>query len=156
MLGEAGLNDWLFHGGQSSLLARGDHNQWGGWPVGIRHPLFPQQRLMTVLLKDWALSTIGTGVENFRHGGERDAHILDPRTGWPAEGMLSVTVLAPTAAEADALSTAFFVTGVENARRYCDNHGGVTAMLIPPPRRGRTLEPIVCGIPDEVLFFTDR
>ena len=149
----AGLNDWLFHGGQSSLLARGDHNQLGGWPVGIRDPLFPKQRLMTVLLKDCALSTSGTGVQSFRHDGKRYGHILDPRTGWPAAEMLSVTVLASTAAQADALSTAFFVMGVENARRYCDNQTGVTAVLIPPPRRGRTLEPIVCGVPDGVLFF---
>jgi thiamine biosynthesis lipoprotein len=155
LLGKEGLNDWLLHGGQSSLLARGDHNQLGGWPVGIRDPLFPQQRLMTVLLKDCALSTSGTGVQNFRHEGKRYGHILDPRTGWPAENILSVTVLAPTAAQADALSTAFFVTGVENARRYCDNHKGVGAILIPPPRRGRTLEPIVCGVPDGVLFFAE-
>ena len=70
------------------------------------------------------------------------------------EGMLSVTVLAPTASEADALSTAFFVIGVENALQHCDNPDGVSVLLIPPPRRGRTLEPVVCGMPDGVLFFT--
>ena len=85
----------------------------------------------------------------------RFSDILDPRTGWPAEGMLSVTVLAETAAEADALSTAFFVRGVEFARTCCDNRPGVSALLIPTPRRGQTLEPIVCGISDEVLFFEE-
>ncbi len=155
LLLERGLGDWLFHGGQSSLLARGDHNRLGGWPVGIRNPLFPRQRLATVLLRDCALSTSGSGLQHFRHGGRRYGHILDPRTGWPAEEMLSVTVLAATAAEADALSTAFFVGGVESVRRYCDNHQGIGAILIPPPRRGRRLEPIVWGIPAEVLFFAE-
>jgi thiamine biosynthesis lipoprotein len=155
LLFDDGLDHWLFHGGNSSLLARGDHNALGGWPVGLRNPLFPKQRLATVLLRDCALSTSGTGVQHFRLEGKRYGHILDPRTGRPADGMLSVTVLAPTAAEADALSTAFFVMGVESSQQYCDNREGVGAILIPPPRQGRTLEPIVCGISAEVLFFTE-
>jgi FAD:protein FMN transferase len=155
--GQAMLNedigDWLIHGGHSSLLAHGDHNRLGGWPVGIRNPLFPDRRLATIVLQNCALSSSGSGVQHFRHAGRRYGHILDPRTGWPVEGMLSVTVLAPTAAEADALSTAFFVIGVENARRYCDNHQGIRALLIPPPERGRRLEPVNCGIPEELLFW---
>ena len=146
-----GLNEWLFHGGHSSLLARGNHEGQGGWPVGIRNPLFPQERLGTLLLKDCAMSTSGSGVQSFRHEGRRYGHILDPRTGWPVEGMLSVTVLAPTAAEADALSTAFFVTGVESTRRYCDNHPQVRALLIPPSVQGRSLEIINCGVPEEEI-----
>lgn len=152
-LSESGLENWLFSGGFSSLLARGQHHQLGGWPVGIRNPLFPDQLLGTILLKDRALSTSGSGVQSFRHAGKRYGHILDPRTGWPVEGMLSVTVLAPTAAEADALSTAFFVLGLEKAQEYCDNNPHVSSLLIPPPHRGRRLTPINCGLPDEVLFL---
>lgn len=155
MLLDNHLDNWLFHGGNSSLLARGHHNALDGWPVGIRNPLFPKQRLATVLLRDCALSTSGTGVQHVRIAGRRFGHILDPRTGWPADDMLSVTVLAPTAAAADALSTAFFVMGVENAREYCDNQDGIGAILVPPPERGSTLEPIICGIPEETLFFSD-
>ena len=66
-----------------------------------------------------------------------------------------MTVLAETAAVADALSTAFFVGGVEFAKTCCDNRPGVGALLIPSPRRGQTLEPVVCGISDEVLFFEE-
>jgi len=153
LLNDRGYSDWLVHGGHSSLLASGDHQGRGGWPVGIRNPLFPNTRLATILLRDQALSSSGSGVQSFRHDGRRYGHILDPRSGWPVENMLSVTVVAPTAAQADALSTAFFVLGVEKARAYCDNSAGVGALLIPPPRRGRTLEPINCGLPDEVLFY---
>jgi len=150
-----GLTDFLFHGGHSSLLARGVHTGCAGWPVGIRNPLFPKEHLATIVLKDAALSTSGSGVQFFRHAGKRYGHILDPRSGMPAEEMLSVTVIAPTAAEADALSTAFFVMGLENARRYCDNHREIGAVLIAAPARGRTLEPVLRNIPEDAVFFEE-
>jgi thiamine biosynthesis lipoprotein len=58
-------------------------------------------------------------------------HILDPRTGRPAEGMRMATVTAPTAAEADALATAFFILGVDRARAYCEKHPQIGAVLLP-------------------------
>ncbi|HID24483.1 MAG TPA: FAD:protein FMN transferase [Planctomycetaceae bacterium] len=158
-IGEAltsrGLSDWLVHGGHSSVLARGTHADLGGWPVGLRHPLFPNKRLGTLLLKNGALSTSGSGTQFFRHGGKRYGHIVDPRTGQPAQDMLSVTVVAPTAAQADAFSTAFFVAGLEKSIEFCQNQSEIGVILIPPPLRNRKLCPIICGIPDEVLFFAD-
>jgi thiamine biosynthesis lipoprotein len=150
---QEGVDEWLFHGGFSSVLVRGDHCGYGGWPVGIRNPLLPHERLATILLRDQSLSTSGSNVQYFRHAGKRYGHIVDPRTGWPAEQLLSVTVTAPTAAVADALSTAFFVGGVENSLRYCDNHPEIGAIFVRLPKRGRTLEVLLCGVPDEVLFF---
>ena len=87
-----GVDEWLFHGGYSSVLVRGDHCGYGGWPVGIRNPLLPHERLATIVLKDQSLSTSGSNVQYFRHAGKRYGHIVDPRTGWPAEELLSVTV----------------------------------------------------------------
>jgi thiamine biosynthesis lipoprotein len=153
LLSDSGVDDWLLNGGFSSLLARGEHQGQGGWPVGIRNPLLPHETIGTILLKDRALSTSGSGVQSFRHAGKKYGHILDPRTGRPVEGLLSVTVLAPTAALADALSTAFFVLGLEKAQKYCDNHPNVSSLLIPPPHRGRTLTPVICGLPEDVLFL---
>jgi len=157
VLAEAAIEDWLLHGGHSSVLARGGHAGHAGWPIAIRNPLFPERPLATILLRDRGMSTSGSGVQYFRHRGKRYGHIIDPRTGWPVEGMLSVTVLAPTAAEADALSTAFFVLGVEKTIACCHNLRGqqrdVAALILPPPTRGRKLEPINCGLPDDQLFF---
>ncbi len=150
---ESGFEDWLFHGGHSSILARGDHNGLAGWPIGIRNPLFTEARLATVLLKDRGMSTSGSNIQFFRHNGRRYGHILDPRSGMPAEALLSATVLAPTAEEAEALSTAFFVLGVEKSLHYCDNHPQVAAILIPHPRGGRRLEPVIRGLGDGELFF---
>jgi len=153
LLENAGVEEFLLHGGHSSLLARGGHAGHPGWPIGIRNPVFPDRNLGTLLLQNCGMSTSGTAVQHFRLEGKRYGHILDPRSGWPVEGMLSVVVLAPTAAEADALSTAFFVIGVENAREYCHNHQEVSALLIPPPEPGRRLRPINCGIPPNILFL---
>ena len=145
--------DWLMHGGYSSILARGSHAGCEGWPVSIAHPLFPGRHLAVLLLKDRGMSTSGSAVQFFRHEGKRYGHILDPRTGWPADSMLSVTVLAPTAAAAEALSTAFFVLGVEKAREYCHNHKDIAALLVPAPASGSRLEPVNCGIPEADLVF---
>ena len=153
---EHNLDDWLIQGGHSSIVARGGHNGLPGWPVGIRNPLLPQRRLGTILLRDQTLATSGTAVQHFRFDGKRYGHIIDPRSGWPTDKMLSVTVLAPTAAEADALSTAFFVGGVELAERYCSNHPSVSALLIPPPTVGQRLEPVNIGVPLEQLFWNDE
>jgi thiamine biosynthesis lipoprotein len=154
VLADGGVENFLLHGGHSSIRARGDHNGTGGWPVGIRNPLFSKRRFATLLLKNAAMATSGSNVQYFRHGGRRYGHILDPRTGWPVEGMLSVSAIAPTAAEADALSTAFFVAGVEKTIEYCDNHEGIGALVVPPPRRGRQLQPVLCGVAEDGLYLT--
>ncbi|QDT43037.1 Thiamine biosynthesis lipoprotein ApbE precursor [Gimesia alba] len=150
---EQELENWLFYGGFSSILARGTHNQLPGWPIGIKNPLFTSQRLGTVLLQNTSMSTSGSSVQHFRHEGKRYGHILDPRTGWPVSELLSVTVIAPNAALADALSTAFYVIGIEKALEYCDNHSEVGTILIPPPSQGRKLSPVIRGIPNEFLFL---
>ncbi|APZ95651.1 FAD:protein FMN transferase [Fuerstiella marisgermanici] len=146
-------DSFLIHGGHSSLVARGEHEGQGGWPVGIGNPLLTKQRLGTLLLRDKAMSTSGSNIQFFRHEGRRYGHILDPRTARPVAGMLSVTVLADSAAVADALSTAFFVLGVENALKCCDNLDGVAAILIPFPESGRKVRPEVIGVPPEQIFW---
>ena len=122
-------------------------------PMIEYHPLFPDRQLATLLLKDRGMSTSGSAVQFFRHQGQRYGHIIDPRTGWPVDAMLSVTVLAPDAAQAEALSTGFFVLGVEKAQEYCHNHKEVAALLVPAPATGNRLEPVICGIPESDLVF---
>ena len=107
------VGDFLLQGGKSSVLARGDQpgSSETGWLVGVRHPLRPDERMAELVLHDQALSTSGAGTQFFIRRGQRYGHILDPRTGRPAEGLYSATVIAPTAAEAEGLSTAFYVMG---------------------------------------------
>jgi thiamine biosynthesis lipoprotein len=149
------VDNWLIHGGKSSVLARGTHAGHDGWPIGLRNPLLPDRPYLTLLLKNAALSTSGTAVNWFRHEGKRYGHILDPRTGWPVETMLSVSVIAPDAALSDALSTAFFVLGVENSLQCCDNFEDVGVILFPLPHDGRTLAPIFHRVPMDRMFVDE-
>ncbi len=126
----AGVHDLLLHAGGSSIAARGDSAaDPPGWIVGIPHPLRPGRRLAELRLVNRSLATSGSRFQSFVHEGRRLSHVLDPRTGRPAEGVLAATALAPDAATADALSTAFFVLGPEGAERYCNDHPGAAAVL---------------------------
>ncbi|MFV0442033.1 MAG: FAD:protein FMN transferase [Planctomycetaceae bacterium] len=154
VLRDGGIDDFLVHGGHSSLLAAGEHYGQGGWPVGLKNPLFTEESYLTLLLSDQALGTSGSNIQYFRHQGRRYGHLLDPRNGWPAEEFLSVSVVAPSATEADALSTAFYVLGLENSLKYCDTHKSVGAILTPPAERGRKLHPVVCNLPADRIFLT--
>lgn len=135
----AGVNDFLMHGGQSSVAASG--SQIGGrslaglplgfgWSVGIAHPMRSGKRLGEIVLRNRALGTSGSGRQFFRHEGRRYSHIIDPRSGRPAEGVYSATVVAPTAIEADALSTAFFVLGPEFALDYCQTRPELSMVIV--------------------------
>jgi thiamine biosynthesis lipoprotein len=122
----------LLHGGHSSVYALGSGpGSSRGWPVGIRHPWEPERRLAIVHLQNRALGTSAATFQHLEYQGRKLGHILDPRTGWPAEGIASASVLAPTAAEADALATAFFILGIEKAKIYCENHPDIGAVLLP-------------------------
>ena len=149
---EDGPQDFLLHGGHSSLLARGVH-QGHGWPVGIGNPLFTDRRLGTLLLRDQAMATSGSNIQYFRVRGQRYGHILDPRSGWPVEHSLSVTALAPTAAMADALSTAFYVLGPDETGQYCQQHPEIGAICISQPQGDRRVTPRVFGVDPRRLFW---
>ena len=108
-----GIDDFLIHGGNSSVLARGDQipNSGEGWLIGISHPTKPTRRLGGVRLRDCALGTSGSGKQFFHHQGRRYGHVIDPRTGVPVDGLLALTVLTESAADADAAATGCFVAG---------------------------------------------
>ena len=140
-LEESGMTDFMVHGGQSSVLARGfiercpaGEKQSGGrcWEVGITDPRRPGRRLGIVRLSDRSLATTSLQFQSFRHRGRRYGHVLDPRSGWPAERTIAATVVAPTAAMADALSTAFYVMGPRQSLEYVDSRSGLGAIVVSP------------------------
>lgn len=142
VLREEDINDFLFHGGHSSILAIGSratstHPQ-EGWRVSLNHPLRNDIRLGEIVLRNQGLGTAGSGNQFFHHRGRRYGHILDPRTGRPTEGLLSVTVIAPNATLADALATAFFVMGIEAASDYCASRNELAAIFVFPDQRAQT------------------
>ena len=121
-LRQAGVSDFLLHGGNSSIIAAGDQKRESGkgWAIGISHPTKPSRRLAGIWLRDAALATSGSGKQFFHHRGRRYGHVIDPRTGYPAGDLLALTVVMPSAADADACSTGFFVAGTEALPQEAD------------------------------------
>lgn len=126
-LRRAGVRAALVSAGGSSVLAMG-----GGepWTIDVRSRRATRDRLARLHLRGAALATSGAGEQYVDVDGVRYGHVLDPRTGWPASGVLSASVVCGRAAVADALSTAFLVGGVELAARYCASHPGTFAMIV--------------------------
>jgi thiamine biosynthesis lipoprotein len=140
----------LLHGGHSSIYALGSEpGGTRGWPAGLLDPDDAQKRLAVLRLLDRGMGTSAATYQHLEYQGRTLPHLLDPRTSWPAEGMLMATATAPGAALADALATAFFILGVERTRAYCATHPDIGAVLLPntPERKlvvmGRALGEIV-------------
>jgi FAD:protein FMN transferase len=145
VLEEKGIDTFLIHGGNSSVLARIGALESTGtprrarepWEVGIAHPLRKGVRLGVISLENGALATSGSARQFFMHKGRRLGHVIDPRTGWPNDRVLSVTVLCGVAAEADALATGFFVLGPEEGEAYCRGREDVgMVFVLHGPTRG--------------------
>jgi thiamine biosynthesis lipoprotein len=81
------------------------------WFIGIRHPRRPETAMATVALDSAALATSGDYERFIEVGGRRYCHILDPRSGWPAEGLRSVSVIAEDCLVAGSLATIAMLKG---------------------------------------------
>jgi thiamine biosynthesis lipoprotein len=128
---KAAVQSALIHGGHSSVYAVGSEaGTVAGWAVGLRDPDSPDIRLGCFRLCDRGLGISATTHQFFEHEGRRFGHLLDPRTAWPAEGIAISAATAPTAAEADALATAFFVLGIEPAMQICERRPELGAVLL--------------------------
>lgn len=143
---DGGITDFVIHGGQSSVKGFGrqstttpkDSQKNNGWIVGLSHPSIPEKRLGEFCLRNQALGTSGTGRQGFYHNGVRYGHIIDPRTGWPTQHVLSSTVITEKASRADALATAFFVMKLSEVQRFCDENKDVkTILVLPGEKSGR-------------------
>lgn len=97
----------------------GDINTWGKqlngekWKVGIKNPLNKDKIFATFPLEDSAVETSGSYEKYVTFNGIRYSHIIDTRTGYPASGVISVSVFAKSTEFADALATGIFVMGVD-------------------------------------------
>jgi thiamine biosynthesis lipoprotein len=103
----------------------------GLWRVGIRNPFDPNSGgyFGILLMTDLAVSTSGDYFKFSEVGGRRLSHIVDPNSGWPVDFAPSVTVVAPTAALADAWSTALSVLGPDGLKHLPDGER-IEAMVV--------------------------
>lgn len=118
-LQKAGIRSALINGGSSSIRVLGKRTDHKPWRLGIGDPRQAGELLGTLgLPKDRALGTSADNQNFFIKNGKRYTHLIDPRTGYPARDKILVTATAPTAIEADLLSTAFFVLPVAKIKTF--------------------------------------
>jgi len=119
-----------------NMVALGDATGSSGWTLGIMDPEKKHDYLGSIVLRNEAVATSGNYMQYVMNAGTADSrkfgHILDPTTGWPADGMASATVVAADAAVADAWATAFIVLNPERARRLAREHDELQVILIAP------------------------
>ena len=100
-----------------NIATVGNHPDGGSWKIGIQNPLAPRGEYAACLsVSDRTIVTSGSNERFFMKDGIRYHHIIDPRTGKPAQSsVLSVTAIGNNSVYADALTTAFFILGPEKS-----------------------------------------
>jgi len=110
------------------------------WNIGVQNPFRDEEIVGTINLTGGrAVATSGNYERFVVIEGKRYAHIIDPRSGYPIEGMAGVTVISEKAVEADALSTALYVVGINEAAELLARAPTSHALLIPDEQPIRIL-----------------
>jgi len=140
ILRSRGVDSALISAGGSSIYGLGAPPGRDGWRIDIQDPLDPRKVAREVSLKNRALSVAGSSEKSFEAGAVRYSHIMDPRTGRPVQGMLTVAVLTDTGTDGDALDDALFVLGPAKSVPYLKRHPDAEALFfVPDGARGWTL-----------------
>lgn len=112
-----GISSALVSAGGSTIYGLGAPPHQVGWEEKIQDPVVPNKTAVTVRLKNQALSVSGSYEKFFEVNKHRYSHIMDPRTGWPVEGILSVAVITENGTAGDALDNVFYVQGLQWSRK---------------------------------------
>ena len=129
--------------------AYGDMSAWGiqpngnPWQVGLINPKNKDKVFAWFPVKDQAVVTSGDYEKFVLINGKRYGHIINPKTGFPSQGVISCTVFAPKAELADALSTALFVMGVETGIDFINQLNQVEAIMIDDTGKVHTSKNII-------------
>lgn len=118
------------------INASGDLNTWGtqpdgkDWMVAIVNPLNKEKVFSWMPVHNSAVVTSGNYEKYVNFNGTLYTHIIDPRTGYPATGILSVTIFTANAELADALATSIFVMGVDTGLDFVNQLKGVECIIV--------------------------
>lgn len=129
-----GIRNYLVEIG-GEVRVSGQKPDGSPWKVGIEKPTAnafdAQEVFRTLTISDISVATSGSSRKYYMKDGVRYSHTIDPKTGYPVHHtLLSVTVIAPTCADADAFATAFMVMGIEKAKRILQKHPAMEAFFI--------------------------
>jgi thiamine biosynthesis lipoprotein len=120
----------------STIYALGTPPEGERWSIDIADPVDGSKVAFSVPLTNRALSVSGASEKFFELAGKRYAHVMDPRTGRPVQGVLGVVVQAPTGTAADAIDNVLFVHGVDRGRTFLRAHPEVSAVFLLPTSNG--------------------
>ncbi len=118
------------------INASGDMNTWGkqpngeDWMVGITNPMNKNKVFALLPISNSAVVTSGNYEKYVKFNGKRYTHIINPKTGYPSSGIISVSVFASKAELADALATSIFVMGKETGLDFINQLNGVECVLV--------------------------
>jgi len=128
-LREAGIKSCLVNAG-GNMYALGKKDQ-RPWKIGIKHPRKKGKMAGYLLLENRAVATSGDYEQYFEIQGRRLSHIIDPKTGYPADnGIVSVTVVSDDATTCDALGTAVFVLGKEKGQKLINGYKDTQVIIL--------------------------
>jgi FAD:protein FMN transferase len=136
-----GIRSALVSAGGSSIYGIGaPPDDPNGWSIRIRDPRNEENTAGHVDLKDASISTSGGYEKFFWADGKLYSHIMDPRTGFPAEGMLSVSIVAPQTLDSEIWAKPYYILGrawteQHKAKQFrvflCENKAGVNCSWLP-------------------------
>lgn len=112
------------------VVAGGRRPDGKPWRIGIQHPRRPDSLLATVNLAASAVTTSGDYEQYFEAGGVRYHHLFDPHTGWPARGLVSVTVFCDDPVLADCMTKAVFALGPVDGLAWLNEREDLRGMLV--------------------------
>jgi len=119
VLRKDGVTSGLISAGRSSIYAIGaPPSEPRGWHILLPNPRDTRKNVWDLYLKNESMSTSGTTERFFEAGGKTYSHLMDPRTGVPVQGMLTVSVVAPKTLDSEAWTKPYFVLGREWATRH--------------------------------------
>lgn len=137
---DQGVSSALINGGSSSIRVIGEKSATATWNLGIGHPRQAGALLGVIKLpNDRALGTSADTQNFFIEDGTRYSHLLNPKTGYPESNKILITVTAPTATEADLLSTAFFIMPLAKISAYLNAHPEIGVVLYDGTQAPRVL-----------------
>jgi len=135
VLKQCGVTSALVSAGGSTIYALSAPPGKPAWEIEVQDPVERDRIATRVRLKDRALSVSGSNEKFFELNGARYSHVMDPRTGRPVQGVLSVAVITDDGTSGDALDNVFYVLGVERGRACLNKFSASEAMFFLPDSR---------------------
>ncbi len=126
---DLGITNGLINAG-GDLIAWGEGVDNDGWKIGIADPKKKTEYISYIKIEDMAVVTSGDYERYSIIDGVRYSHIINPKTGYPSTGLISVTIICPDAELADALATTVFVLGREKGLKLINSMSLIDCIVV--------------------------